>query len=221
MDLQDTTPTWAGQRDPEFTRDQAYLRIRDGGVGLRDTLERQPFLSTMCNIAPAIAGDADQPSMWPSLCDKAFGPNLLQLDTAEGGWTFFFGTGCPMAMALASCIGQVKGLFNQASQDAGDEQVPENAVLGAPDNIFGIGVKKPHKQCFDAIQAKRAEAQMRRAKAIPRDDQRGIAFIQSSGDPFSSALSPPRPTRGHPSPPRSSGPRHRPSWAPHNQPAHP
>jgi len=188
MDLQDTTPTWAGQRDPEFTRDQAYLRIRDGGVGLRDTLERQPFLSTMCNIAPAIAGDADQPSMWPSLRDKAFGPNLLQLDTAEGGWTFFFGTGCPMAMELASCIGQVKGLYNQASQDAGDEQVPENAVLGAPDNIFGIGVEKPHKQFFDAIRAKRAEAQALRAKNLPRDDQRGVAFIQSSGDPVSNAL---------------------------------
>ena len=37
MHLHRTTPTWTGQRDPEFTRDQANLRIRDGGVGFRDT----------------------------------------------------------------------------------------------------------------------------------------------------------------------------------------
>ena len=82
----------------------------------------------------------------------------------------------------------MKGRYHQASQDAGYEQVPENAVLGGPDNIFGIGVKKPHRQCFGAILAKRAEGQMRRAKDLPRDDQRGIAFTQSSGDPVSNAL---------------------------------
>ena len=66
-----------------------------GGVGFRDTSERALFLNTMCNIAPAIAGDASRPSLWPSLRDKAFGADLLQLDTEEGGLTHFFAKGYP------------------------------------------------------------------------------------------------------------------------------
>ena len=47
----------------------------------RDTSERALFLNTMSNIAQAIAGDADQPSLLPSFREKAFGSDLLQLDT--------------------------------------------------------------------------------------------------------------------------------------------
>ena len=72
------------------------LRIRDGGVCIHDTSVLVFFLNIMRNIAPAIAGDADQPSLWPSLRDKAFGPDLLQHGPEGGGWTYFFRTETPM-----------------------------------------------------------------------------------------------------------------------------
>ena len=125
------------------------MRIRDGGVGFRDISERALYLNTMCNIAPAIAGNADQPS-------KAFGPNLLQPDTEEGGWTYFTSTGCPYATELDSEIGRLKGLYHQAWQDAGYEEAPAHAVFGAPNKAFGIGVEKTHSKCFDAIRTMRA-----------------------------------------------------------------
>ena len=142
----------------------------------------------MCNIAPAIAGDASRPSLWPSLRDKAFGADLLQLDTEEGGWTHFFAKGGPMAAELASEIERMKGLYHQACRDAGCEPDPAHPVLGAPSRTFGIGKERMHYQCFDAIRTKRAEGLKRRAEDLPRDDQRGIAFIQSAGDPFSNVL---------------------------------
>ena len=71
----------------------------------------------MCNIAPAIAGNASRPSLWPSLRDKAFGADLLQLDTEEGGWTHFFAKGGPMAAELASEIERMKGLYHQACRE--------------------------------------------------------------------------------------------------------
>ena len=55
-----TTPTWTGQRDPTLTQVQANLRIGNGRAGFRDTSERAVFLSAVCNIAPAIAGNARQ-----------------------------------------------------------------------------------------------------------------------------------------------------------------
>ena len=111
-------------------------------MGFRDTSERALYLNTMCNVVQAIAGDADQPSLWPSLCGKAFGPNLLQPDTEEGGWTYFISTGCPYATELDSEIERLKGLYHQAWQDAGYEEAPAHAVLGAPNKAFGIGVAK-------------------------------------------------------------------------------
>ena len=99
-------------------------------------MKLEPSIRLWCNIAPAIAGDANQPSVWPSLREKAFGPNLLQLDTEVGCWTFFIYAGCLFAMALVSGIGRMKGLYHQACQDAGQEQGPEHAVLGAPDRIL-------------------------------------------------------------------------------------
>ena len=102
----------------------------------------------MFNIAPAIAGDADQPSLWPNLCEKAFGQNLLQRDTEEGGWAFFFRTGSPYATELQSEIERLKGLCSQASQDASQEQDPGKAIFEAPTNSFGIGVSKVHNKFF-------------------------------------------------------------------------
>ena len=67
MHLHCTTEAWTGQQDSAFTWDQANLRIRDGGVGIRDTSEQAFFLNTILNIAPAIVGDADKPCLWPSL----------------------------------------------------------------------------------------------------------------------------------------------------------
>ena len=95
-DLHRTTPTWTEQRDPTSTRDQANLRIGNGGAGFCDALERALFLRTMCNITPAIAGNASRPSLWLSLRDKAFGADLLQLDTEGGGWTHFLPQGGPL-----------------------------------------------------------------------------------------------------------------------------
>ena len=40
MDLHSTEAQWPEQQDTEFTRDQANLRISDGGVGIRDTSEQ-------------------------------------------------------------------------------------------------------------------------------------------------------------------------------------
>ena len=132
MNLRCTAPAWPGQQDPEFTRDQANLRTSDGGVGIRDTSEQAFYLNTMCNIAPAIAGDANQPSLWPTLRERAFGQNLLQHDTEEGGWAFFYRAGCPFATEIRSEIERVKGLYSQASQDAGQEQDPGKAIFEVP-----------------------------------------------------------------------------------------
>ena len=113
---------WNGQRDPTFTRDQSNLRIGNGGVGFRDTPERALFLNTMCNIAPAIAGNANRPSLWPSLRDMAFGANLLELDAENGGWTHFFATGNPYATELASEISEPLTMLYKRSLE--DRTVP-------------------------------------------------------------------------------------------------
>ena len=85
----------------------------------------------------------------------------------------------------------MKGLYHQACQDAGRKQDPAHAVLavlGAPRRTFGIGITRTHYQCFDATRTMRVEALKRWPENLPKDDQRGIAFIQSASDPFSNVI---------------------------------
>ena len=140
-DLWDTAPLWPNQLDTEFTKDRAELRVKDGGLGARETSERALFLNTMCNIAPAIAGTTDQQSLWPTLRDKAFGPDLLKTDTEGGGWSHFFATGCVPARELASEIERVKRLHQEAHVNSGRGQDPTDPIFGAPTNIFGLGAE--------------------------------------------------------------------------------
>ena len=187
-DLWDTAPLWPNQLDTEFTKDRAELRVKDGGLGARETSERALFLNTMCNIAPAIAGTTDQQSLWPTLRDKAFGPDLLKTDTGGGGWSHFFATGCAPARELASEIDRVKRLHQEAHENSGRGQDPTDPILSAPTNIFGLGVEKLHHKLFDIIRTLRAEHYHRRSRALPSDDNRAMASIQSSGDLFAGAL---------------------------------
>ena len=79
----------------------------------------------------------------------------------------------------------MKGLYAEACTAAGDEE-GDDPLVATPDEGFGmetndegekVKIKKIHKRMFDAIQLKRAEAQLKRATEILAVDPKDYVFV--------------------------------------------
>ena len=102
-------------------------------------------------------------------------------------WQTLFDSGSEWATEFKTEIARIKGLRAQAIIAAGLEALP-NEILDKPDNNFGFGVEKLHRQLFDEIRHHEAEALRLRAGRLPPDDPRKITFEQSRSDKFSNTL---------------------------------
>ena len=64
----------------------------------------------------------------------------------------------------------------------------KDSVLDADINSFGHGISKPHKLTFGYIGSLERAAVTRRAKELPRDDPRRMAFLASADCKYSNQL---------------------------------
>ena len=96
--------------------------------------------------------------------------------------------GLPAAVEMQAEIQRVKGLYEAACAAAGDEE-GDDPLFATPDEGFGmeaddegkkVKIKKLHKRVFDAIQLKRAAAQLKRAVeilAVDPKDYRALSYV--------------------------------------------
>ena len=178
--------------DPTFTRDRHLLKTSVGGNGRRLNRLRALFLNAMMALLAALGGTSDVESEGDNaLCPLLQG--ILGADSFRAGnedrqWQAFFQSGLPAAIEMQAEIQRVKGLYETACAAAGDEE-GDDPLFATPDEGFGmetddegkrVKVKKLHKRVFDAIQLKRAAAQLKRAVAIlavdPKD-YRALSYV--------------------------------------------
>ena len=131
---------------------------------------------------------AAAPGLWPSLA-PILGADSFKEGHEETRWEAFFSSGSKWAQELESEIERVKALRQSALAAAGrSANAPASAVFDTPTEGFGNGVKKLQRHLFDDIRGHEAKAMGRRASQLPRDDQRKLAFEQSSECRFSNVL---------------------------------
>ena len=131
-------------------------------------------------------GDERTQPLWPSLAD-VLGAESFKKNHVKTCWQTFFDSGSEWAAEFKSEIQRVKDLRAQAITAAGLE-APANEIFDKPDNGFGHGVTKLHRQLFAEIRSYEAEALRLRAGRLLPDDPRKITFEQSRIDKFSNTL---------------------------------
>jgi hypothetical protein len=187
VDILDPDGQTPGEADPTFLRDLAGLKAKAGGCGFRNTERRAVFLNTLNNVLPQMVG-TDTPGLWPALA-TILGADSFKKGNEEARWEVFLSSESKWAQELESEIERVKALRQSALAAAGrSTNAPASEVFDAPTEGFGNGVKKLHRQLFDDIRGHEAKAMGRRASQLPRDDQRKLAFEQSSECRFSNVL---------------------------------
>jgi hypothetical protein len=135
-----------------------------------------------------MAGTDTTPGLWPSLA-PLLGVDSFKKGNEDTRWNAFFSSGSEWAQELKSEIERVKAL-RQTALTAADRSAnpPACSAFDVPTEGFGNGIKKLQRQLFDDIRAHEAEALALRAARLPRDDQRKLAFEQSSECRFSNVL---------------------------------
>jgi hypothetical protein len=188
VDILDPDGQTPGELDPTFLRDLTGLKAKAGGCGFRNTERRAVFLNTLNNTLPQMVGTSSTPGLWPSLA-PILGADSFKEGHEETRWQAFFSSESRWAQELEAEIERVKALRQSALTAAGrSANKPASEVFDAPTEGFGNGVKKLQRQLFDDIRAHEAKGIGRRASRLPRDDQRKLAFEQSSECRFSNVL---------------------------------
>ena len=131
-------------------------------------------------------GNETRQPLWPSL-ENVLGADSFKKTNVDTCWQTFFDSGSVWATEFKTEIARIKELRAQAIVAAGREATP-NEIFDRPDNSFGFGVEKLHRQLFDEIRYHEAEALRQRAGRLPPDDPRKITFEQSRSDKFSNTL---------------------------------
>ena len=185
-DLLNAEGTWERQEDPTFHRDLMGLKASAGGGGYRNTARRAAFINTIANALPQMMGNETRQPLWSSL-ENVLGADSFKKNDVDTCWQTFFDSGSVWATEFKSEIARIKELRAQAIAAAGREATP-NEIFDRPDNSFGFGVEKLHRQLFDEIRRHEAEALRLRAGRLPPDDPRKITFEQSRSDKFSNTL---------------------------------
>ena len=108
-------------------------------------------------------------------------------ENKETRWSVFFASGSEWAQELRSEIERVKSL-RKAVLAAVGRTPPESATFDTPTEGFGHGIKKLQRHLFDDIRAHEAKAMGYRASRLQPNDQRKLAFEQSSSCRFSNVL---------------------------------
>ena len=179
------------QTDPAFVSDLFRLKLAKGGVGLRRTVDRAPYLNTIHNLAPQLIGRSEEEGgLWPSLA-SVFGAKSFHEGNEANRWKHFYSTGCPYAKELRSEWLRLQGLHQtalSAAQNADTSQSPDPILSASPEG-FGANVpSKLHKKVFDTLAQAHADAIDRRAKLLPRDDQRRMVRLAAGGSKFANSL---------------------------------
>jgi hypothetical protein len=162
------------------------LKANAGGMGYRNKTRRALFINALANALPKMMGNERTQPLWPSLAD-VLGADSFKKNQVDTCWQTFFDSGSEWAAEFKSEIKRVKGLRARAITAAGLE-TPANEISDKPDNGFGHGVIKLHRQLFAAIRSYEAEALRLRAGRLLPDDPRKITFEQSRTDKFTNTL---------------------------------
>ena len=122
------------------------------------------------------------------LLQGVLGADSFRAGNEDRQWRTFFQSGLQAAKEMQEEIQRMKGLYAEACTAAGDEGV-DDPLFATPDEGFGmetndegvkVKIKKLHKRMFDAIQLKRAEAQLKRATeilAVAPKDYRALSYV--------------------------------------------
>ena len=162
------------------------LKANAGGMGYRNTTRRALFINALANALPQMMGNERTQLLWPSLVDVP-GADSFKKNQVDTCWQTLLDSESEWAAEFKSEIKRVKELRALAITAAGLE-TPANEIFDKPDNGFGHGVIKLHRQLFAAIRSYEAEALRLRAGRLLPDDPRKITFEQSRTDKFTNTL---------------------------------
>jgi len=186
-------------KDSAFVRDWFCLRTSQSGGGFRPYLQRFNFLNAINNVLPQMIDRTDFNSnstiqgFWTCLTDRI---GAGSFDTPEKGasakhrWELFFARqDSPIAREIMSEIGRAKDSFLEALEGAEVDpasDMVQKSFLSVSDTDFGLGFGKLQHAISDELLKYRAKALGIRARKLPLDDQRRMAFLNREDCPFAS-----------------------------------
>ena len=186
--------------DPEFVRDLFCLKLNQGGGGFRPYAFRFNFLNAMNNAVPQMLNSTCSKSkrVTPGFFDflsEWIGEGSFDRDKEKEKmrWKLFFEQRgqSNMATELHSEIARAKLAWMDALQALGEDpsRKPHCESPISVDHVaFGLGVKKLQKAICDEVKILRAKVMDMRAVALPKDDQRRIAYLSRRNDNFARQL---------------------------------
>ena len=174
------------QADPSFVHDLFTAKTRHGGAGYRPTEVRAQFLNTFNKVAPQFLKTEHTQGLWPSL-ESVLGAGSFNEENIGERWTAFYASDSRYATGLKSEWIRLQKIRNDAVADLGLTDIPDS-ILNDDAKSFGHGQVKMHKTIFDELSIFKSKLLTRRAKDLPRDDPRRMAYLASANDKCSNQL---------------------------------
>ena len=179
---------------PFFVSERASLKSGAGGLGFRRHTQRYLLLNSLNNTLPQAIDRIDEegtlnPGLWNSLLE-VLGAGSFDATNKEHCWSFFHGSGIPLAHDHLTLIERVKERWKTCLLGAGIEaNEATDPVFSALPDCFGLGVKKLHKTMQDKLRALDAQTLLIMAQQeMTGDDQRRRAFAASIDNKFANAF---------------------------------
>ena len=185
-------------QDPAFVRDLFCLKTSQSGGGCRPYVERFNFLNAINNALPQMIDRHDPESgatvkgYWSSVLTARIGAGSFDMseEAVKTRFATFLGCGYGrISQDLSSEIARAKDTWLEALEAAGidpDSDFLKKSPLAVPAEGFGEGYGKLQKATSEEIQKYRSLGMGRRARALPLDDQRRMAYLSRFGDRFAS-----------------------------------
>ena len=161
---------------------------------MRPLADRQLFLNSMCNVLPQFLDSKDEsgidtPGLFPMLA-TTIGEGSFDHANRAIRWRSFLASGSQAAAEFSSEYTKGKELhaaiISQTNLPAGTDRPA--SIFDQSIDHFGLGIKKVHKAIQDERQKFKAELIGDRARNLPADDARRMAFQANSACPLARQL---------------------------------
>ena len=185
-------------QDPAFVRDLFCLKMSQCGGGYRPYIDRFNFLNAINNALPQMIDRLDQKSgttikgYWSSVLTARIGAGSFDLSDEAAKTrlaTFLGNVHSGISADLSSEIARAKVSWLEALESAGidpESGFLKDSPLAVPAEGFGQGYGKLQKAISEEIRKYRSLGMGRRARALPLDDQRRMAYLNRFGNRFAS-----------------------------------
>ena len=137
-------------------------------------------------MAPQFLKTEHTQGLWPSL-ESVLGAGSFNEENIGERWTAFYASDSRYATGLKSEWIRLQKIRNDAVADLGLTDIPDS-ILNDDAKSFGHGQVKMHKTIFDELNIFMGKLLTRRAKDLPRDDPRLMAYLASANDKCSNQL---------------------------------